>query len=205
MIRKLIGKTSALCAAVAITVVLVAVAWVVTSRLSEDESEQITETVETQPTEMMESEDNPIEVKVKELVSRIRNSHVVKAAAGFARGTEETASEPVRIVQETQAKITDTESVEIYDVDSQDADIEDIRQEAGRIAYSSGLFSDTQKPEPDTVASASDRQHSTYTTETQPEMAKNLAARMLVVHERKAYDEAKGNVDQMLRDLGYVE
>ncbi|MFC1716938.1 hypothetical protein ACFL6S_24940 [Candidatus Poribacteria bacterium] len=205
MIRKLIGKTSFLCAAVAITVVLVAVAWVVTSRLSEYESEQITETVETQPTETTESEENPIETKVKELVSDIRNPNVVEAAENFVRGTEETASEPVQIAQETQTKVTDTKSEEIYDTGSQDTDIEELRQESGRIAGRSGLFSDSSESSDDTAASVLHRQSTAYTSETQPEMTKNMAARRSVVHEREAYDEAKGKVDQMLRDLGYVE
>jgi hypothetical protein len=202
MIRKLIGKTSVLCVAVAITVVLVAVAWIVTSRLSEDKTEQA---AETQPAEMTESEDNPIETKVEELVSHIRNSPVVKAAEDFVSGTEKTASEPVQIVHETQSKVTDAEPAEIHDTASQNADIEKLRQESGRIAGRSGLFSDNAESSNDTIASVSDCRHPTYTSETQPETAKNMEARRSVIHERKSYDEAKGKVDQMLKDLGYVE
>ena len=205
MIRKLIGKTSVLCAAVAITVVLVAAAWVVTSRLSENEAEQATEIVEPIPTEITDSEKDSIETRVKELASEVRNSRIVKAAEDLVRGTEETTPEPVQIVQEPQTKVTETKSEEIYDTGSQDADIEGIRQEAGRIAGRSGLFSDSSESSDDTIASVSHRQNTTYTSETQPEMAKNMAARRSVVREREAYDEAKGKVDQMLKDLGYVE
>ena len=205
MIRKLIGKTSVLCAAVAITVVLVAAAWVVTSRLSEDEAEQVTEVVEPQPTEMTESDENSIEAKVKELASEIRNSQPVKIAEGFVRGKEDTPPKAIQVAEEPRSQAPGAASEQIHDIGSQDAGIEELRQEADRIAGRSGLFAKSSEPADDTIASASDHQHPTYTSETQPEMAKNMAARRSVVHEREAYDEAKGKVDQMLKDLGYVE
>ena len=222
MTRKIIGKTTILCAAIVITIVLVITAWAVTSRFSRKTIEQtpiveearLTESAEDTPkqtksdleTDTIETDSTDIEVKMKPVEGRDQQFKQIErdfvAASSNVRQLDDTTQveperEAVKAASDNSITVTRT----------QESAIEQVRLEAGKIVDRSGLFSSDQSWENELLISASERDHgvSTAKAHSDEEIPKNMDARRTVVSERKAYQEAKSKVDTMLKSLGYVD
>ena len=224
MIRKIVGKTTILCAAIVITIVLVITAWAVTSRFSRKTIEQapivegtgLTKSVEDIPkqaesdlkTDAAETDSTDIKVKMKPVEGRDQQFKQIErdfvAGSSNIRQLDDTLTTQVEPKQEA-VKTASDQSLTV--TRTQEPAIEQVRLEAGKIVDRSGLFSANQSTEDELLISASERDHgvSTAKAHSDEEVPRNMDARRTVVSEQKAYQEAKNKVDAMLKSLGYVD
>ncbi len=222
MTRKIIGKTTILCAAITITIVLVITAWAVTSRFSRKTIEQtsivegtsLTESVEDIPkqaesdlkTDTIETDSTDIEVKMEPVEVRDQQFKQIErdfvAASSNVRQLDDTTQ-----VEPKQEAVKSASDQSLTVTRTQESAIDQVRLEAGKIVDRSGLFSSDRGTENELLISASERDHGVSTAKgnSDEEIPKNMGARRAVVSERKAYQEAKSKVDTMLKSLGYVD
>jgi len=222
MIRKIIGKTTILCAAIVITIVLVITAWAVTSRFSKKAIEQTPIVYETQDTgnetreqakpaleaDTADTDSTDIKVKMKPVEGRDQQFKQIErdfvAGSSNVRQLDDTLATQGEPGQEALNAEPDQAPTVTR---TQESAIEQVRLEAGKIVDRSGLFSADQSMENELLTSASERDHGVSTAKgnSDEEIPKNMDARRAVVSERKAYQEAKSKVDTMLKSLGYVD
>lgn len=222
MTRKIIGKTTILCAVIVITIVLVITAWAVTSRFSKKAIDQTPIVYETQDaklktqeqaesdlkTDTIETDSTDIEVKMEPVEGRnqqfkqierdfVAASSNVRQLDGILTTQVEPGQEALKAESDQAPTVTQT----------QESAIDQVRLEAGKIVDRSGLFSSDRSTENELLISASERDHGVSTAKgnSDEEIPKNMDARRAVVSERKAYQEAKSKVDTMLKSLGYVD
>lgn len=222
MTRKIIGKTTILCAVIVITIVLVITAWAVTSRFSKKAIDQTPIVYETQDAKLKtqeQAESDPeadaadtdstdIKVKMEPVEGRKQQFKQIKrdfvAASSNVRQLDGILTTQVEPGQEALKAESDQAPTVTQ---TQESAIDQVRLEAGKIVDRSGLFSSDQSTENELLISASERDHGVSTAKgnSDEEIPKNMDARRAVVSERKAYQEAKSKVDTMLKSLGYVD
>lgn len=224
MTRKIIGKTTILCAVIVITIALVITAWAVTSRFSRKTVEQtsiveetsLTESVEDIPkqaesdlkTDTAETDSTDIEVRMEPVEGRKQQFKQIErdfvAGSSNVRQLDDTLTTQGEPRQEALNAGPDQAPTVTQ---TRESAIEQVRLEAGKIVDRSGLFSSDQSTEDELLISASERDHgvSTAKVHSDEEIPKDMDARRTVVSERKAYQEAKNKVDTMLKSLGYVD
>ncbi|MBD3183112.1 hypothetical protein GF312_12530 [Candidatus Poribacteria bacterium] len=214
MMNKKTGRAAVLCIVVAVTIMLVATAWVVTSRHKNKVSEPIVDSEQKiqQPdvlvdSESQQNEDIPMPESKKQKKPYI-DPYFEKLEKEFFANTKTDESTKEKTEQETTKSFMKPEKSQSVakSVDSE-AEIQKVRQEAGRIVERSGLFSNKVEKDDDMLVSASERDHglSSVKTSVESKQQKDIKAREKAVLERQAYQEAKEKVDAMLKSLGYVD
>ena len=215
MTKKIIGKTTILCAAIVITITLVVTAWIVTSRSSKKKVDQFPIAYETQDKgneikeqskadlEMDTIETDSTDIEVKREPAKDMDQQFEKIERDFVAGSNnvrELGDESVKQEKPIQEAVKTASDQPLTSSQEQEDSIDQVRLEAGKIVERSGLFSTDQTPEDAIRLSASDRDHGIPT-----EIPKNMETRRAIVSEQKAYQEAKGKVDDMLKSLGYMD